>query len=197
MNFYSQLPELHHLTCRSLWDLTWVTFVYRWISPWSTSSTLTVRSVPIGCTRRVFRALRGKRSVPQATSHHRLTRWRSSSAMAFPVAEWSLLFGHTRTTPTGLTWVLSTGDLSLTSSLSQPPSECWQISVTTAKATLCRAPTTRCMAPINARCRHLCRASFHGCTAKIYFCRAPDRRARQRGPGTCVARGTADGWDGR
>jgi hypothetical protein len=50
MNFYSQLPELHHLTCRSLWDLTWVTFVYRWISPCSTSSTLTIRSVPTCCT---------------------------------------------------------------------------------------------------------------------------------------------------
>jgi hypothetical protein len=42
--------------------------------PVSTSSTLTVRSVPTGCTGRVFRALRGKHSAPQATSHHRLTR---------------------------------------------------------------------------------------------------------------------------
>jgi hypothetical protein len=33
-----------------------------------------------------FRALRGKRSVPQATSPHRLTRW-SLSAKAFPAAE--------------------------------------------------------------------------------------------------------------
>jgi hypothetical protein len=98
MNFYSQVPELHHLTCRSLWDLTWVTFVYIWISPCSTSLTLTVRSVPTGCTGRVFRALRGKRSVPQATSPHRITRWRSLSALAFPAAEWSLLFCHTRTT---------------------------------------------------------------------------------------------------
>jgi hypothetical protein len=43
MNFYSQLPELHHLTCRSPWDLTCVTFLYRWLSPCFTSSTLTVR----------------------------------------------------------------------------------------------------------------------------------------------------------
>jgi hypothetical protein len=34
-----------------------------------------------------FHALCGKHSVPQATSHHRLMRCPSSSAMAFPVAE--------------------------------------------------------------------------------------------------------------
>jgi hypothetical protein len=65
MNFYSQLPELHHLTCRSPWDLTCVTFLYRWLSPCFTSSTLTVRSVPTGCTGRVFHALRGKHLAPQ------------------------------------------------------------------------------------------------------------------------------------
>jgi hypothetical protein len=30
MNLYSQLIELHHLTCRSPWDLTCVTFLYKW-----------------------------------------------------------------------------------------------------------------------------------------------------------------------
>jgi hypothetical protein len=45
------------------------------------------RSVPMGCTGRVFHALRGKHSALQATSHHRLMRCPSSSAMAFPVAE--------------------------------------------------------------------------------------------------------------
>jgi hypothetical protein len=35
------------------WDLTCLTFLYRWLSPCSTSSTLTVRSVPTGCTGRV------------------------------------------------------------------------------------------------------------------------------------------------
>jgi hypothetical protein len=54
MKCYSQLPELHHLTCRSLGDLTSVTFLYRWLSPCFTSSTLTVRSVPTGYTRTVF-----------------------------------------------------------------------------------------------------------------------------------------------
>jgi hypothetical protein len=63
----------------------------------------------------------------------------------------------------------------------------------TAKATLCRAPTTRRTAPINAHCRRLCRASLHGRTAKIYICRASDMSARQRVPGTCATRGTADG----
>jgi hypothetical protein len=67
----------------------------------------------------------------------------------------------------------------------------------TTKATLCRAPTTRRTAPINVQCRRLCRASFQGRTTNIYLCRASDRSARQRGPGTCTARGTADGWGGR
>jgi hypothetical protein len=67
----------------------------------------------------------------------------------------------------------------------------------TAKATLCRACTTCRTAPINARCRSLCRASFHRRTAKSGLCRASDQRARQRGPGTCTARDTADGWGGR
>jgi hypothetical protein len=109
MNFDSQLPELHYWTCRSLWDLTCITFLYRWLSLCFTSSTLTVRSVPTGYTGRVFHALRGKHSALQATSHHRLTRCPSLSAMAFPIAEWSSLSYHTRTTPTGSTWVLSTG----------------------------------------------------------------------------------------
>jgi hypothetical protein len=67
----------------------------------------------------------------------------------------------------------------------------------TAKASLCRAPTTRRTAPINARCRQICRASLHGRTAKMPLCRALDRRTRQRGPGTCAACDTADGWGGR
>jgi hypothetical protein len=65
MNFYSQLPELHHLTCRSLWDLTCVTFLYRWLFLCFTSSTLTVRSVPTGST--------GRFSTPCVGSTHR--RW--------------------------------------------------------------------------------------------------------------------------
>jgi hypothetical protein len=66
----------------------------------------------------------------------------------------------------------------------------------TAKATLCRAPTPRRTAPINARCRSLCRASLPRRTAKIRLCRASDHSTRQRGPGTCVARDTADGCGG-
>jgi hypothetical protein len=98
MKFNSQLLELHHLICCSLWDLTCVTFLYRWLSLCFTSSKLKVRSVPTDCTRRVFHALRGKHSAPLATPLHRLTRCPSSSAWAFPVAEWSSLCYHTRTT---------------------------------------------------------------------------------------------------
>jgi hypothetical protein len=67
MNFNSQLPELHHLTC-CLFE-TWhvLHFLYWWLSPCFTSSTLTVRSVPTGCTGRVFLALRGKHSAPLTT----------------------------------------------------------------------------------------------------------------------------------
>jgi hypothetical protein len=43
-------------------------------------------SIPTGCTGRVFHTLRGKHSVPLATLLHRLTRYPSSSAWAFPVA---------------------------------------------------------------------------------------------------------------
>jgi hypothetical protein len=38
---------------------------------------------------------------------------------------------------------------------------------------------------------------FHKRTAKSGLCRASDQRARQRGPGTCAARDTADGSGGR
>jgi hypothetical protein len=67
----------------------------------------------------------------------------------------------------------------------------------TAKATLCRAPTPRRTAPINARCRSLCRASLPRRTAKSSLCHASDHSARQRGPGTCVARDMAEGGGGR
>jgi hypothetical protein len=67
----------------------------------------------------------------------------------------------------------------------------------TAKTTLCRAPTPRRTAPINARCRSLCRASLPRCTAKSGLCRVSDHSARQRGPGTCAAHDTAHGWGGR
>jgi hypothetical protein len=66
----------------------------------------------------------------------------------------------------------------------------------TAKATLCRAPMPRRTAPINARCRSLCRASLPRHMAKIGLCRALDYSARQKGPGTCAARDTTDGWGG-
>jgi hypothetical protein len=67
----------------------------------------------------------------------------------------------------------------------------------TAKATLYRAPTPRRTAPINARCRSLCRASLPRRTAKSGLCRASDHSTRQRGPGTCATRDTADGGGGR
>jgi hypothetical protein len=83
--------------------------LYRWFSPCFTSSTLRVRSVLTGCTRSVFHALRGKHSALLATPLHRLTRCPSLSDWVFPVAGWLSLYYHTRTTPTGSTWILSTG----------------------------------------------------------------------------------------
>jgi hypothetical protein len=131
MNVNSQLLELNRLTCFSLWDLTCVTFLYKWLSLCFTSSMLMVQSVPTGCTRRVFHALRGRHSAPLATPLHQLTRCPSSSAWAFPVAGWLSLCYHTRTMPTGSTWALSTGVLLPMRPSSQPLFECWRTSVTT------------------------------------------------------------------
>jgi hypothetical protein len=153
MNFIHSCQNciIWHVTLFETWHVLHI--LYRWLFPYSTNTTLTVRSVPTDCTGRVFHALRGKHSAPLATPPHRIARCPSLSAWAFHVAGWSSLCYHTRTTSTGLTWALYTGVSVGMSLSSQPPFGCWRTFVTTTlqwwlspRSGCFRmwAPTTRC-----------------------------------------------------
>jgi hypothetical protein len=69
--------------------------LYRWLFPCSMSTTLMVRSVPMGCTGRVFHALCGKHSALLATPLRRPTRCSSTVLPHLDHADWfDLSFVH-------------------------------------------------------------------------------------------------------
>jgi hypothetical protein len=120
MNFYSKLPESHHLTCFSLWDLTCVTSSVQMAFP-------------------MFHEYDADGTIRINGKHWEgfpCLAWEALSVQAWALRR-SLLQGdrHCATTlgprATGLTWASSTRVFMGTSPSSQPPFGYWRTFATT------------------------------------------------------------------